>query len=148
MALQQSVQVLTHLTLLIVFSAAAGASANLSRFVPSATVLYLVAGVLLGGVGVFLFVPQLRRWLATAVRPRLKEVIDDLLELAREPKRLALIVLGCAATTLGAALALWASIEAFGGDASFVTVTIVTMVGGTLASAAPAPAVSAPWRPR
>ena len=138
-ALQQSVQVITHITLLIVFSAAAGASANLSRFVPGATVLYLIAGAALGAVGVFLFVPKLRRWLATAVRPRLKEVIDDLVELAREPKRLALIVLGCAATTLGAALALWASIEAFGGSASFVTVTIVTMVGGTLASAAPTP---------
>ncbi|MCG7595024.1 lysylphosphatidylglycerol synthase transmembrane domain-containing protein [Mycobacterium sp. PSTR-4-N] len=138
-ALQQSVQVLTHVSLLILFSAAAGASANLSRFVPSATVLYLIAGAALGAVGVFLFVPKLRRWLATAVRPRLKEVIDDLIELAREPKRLALIVLGCAATTLGAALALWASIEAFGGDTSFVTVTIVTMVGGTLASAAPTP---------
>ncbi len=138
-ALQQSVQVITHVTLLIFFSAAAGASANLRQFVPSATVLYLIAGTALGAVGVFLFVPKLRHWLATAVRPRLKEVINDLIELAREPKRLAVIVLGCAATTLGAALALWASIEAFGGDTSFVTVTIVTMVGGTLASAAPTP---------
>ena len=34
---------------------------------------------------------------------------------------------------------MWASIEAFGGDVNFVTVTIVTMVGGTLASAAPTP---------
>jgi len=138
-ALQQSVQVLTHITLLIIFSAAAGASADLGRFVPGSTVLYLIGGAALGAVGVFLFVPKLRRWLATAVRPRLKEVLDDLAELAREPRRLAVIVLGCAATTLGAALALWASIAAFGGDASFVTVTIVTMVGGTLASAAPTP---------
>ena len=52
---------------------------------------------------------------------------------------LAIIVAGCAATTLGAALALWASVEAFGGNTSFVTVTVVTMVGGTLASAAPTP---------
>ena len=37
------------------------------------------------------------------------------------------------------ALALWASVEAFGGDTSFVTVTVVTMIGGTLASAAPTP---------
>ena len=65
--------------------------------------------------------------------------LRDLVELAREPKRLALIVLGCAATTLGAALALWASVEAFGGGTTFVTVTVVTMVGGTLASAAPTP---------
>ena len=138
-ALQQSVQVLTHVTLLIVFSAAAGASADLSRFVPSTTVIYLVAGVALGAVGVFLIVPKLRRWLGSSLRPRLKEVFDDLKVLAREPKRLAVIILGCAATTLGAALALWASIEAFGGNVNFVTVTIVTMVGGTLAAAAPTP---------
>ncbi len=138
-ALQQSVQVITHVALLIFFSTAVGAAADLSPFVPSATVLYLIAGLALGLVGAFLFVPKLRRWLATAVRPRLGEVLGDLVELAREPKRLALIVLGCAATTLGAASALWASIEAFGGDTSFVTVTVVTMVGGTLASAAPTP---------
>jgi uncharacterized protein (TIRG00374 family) len=138
-ALQQSVQVIAHVGLLIFFSVAAGASADLSTFVPDATVLYLIAGVALGLVGAFLFVPKLRRWLATAVRPKFNEVIGDLAELAREPKRLALIVLGCAGTTLGAALALWASIAAFGGDTSFVTVTVVTMVGGTLASAAPTP---------
>jgi uncharacterized membrane protein YbhN (UPF0104 family) len=69
----------------------------------------------------------------------LAEVTNDLIELAREPKRLALIVLGCAGTTLGAALALWASVEAFGGGTTFITVTVVTMVGGTLASAAPTP---------
>ncbi|MDT5183628.1 MAG: glycosyltransferase 2 family protein [Mycobacterium sp.] len=138
-ALQQTVQVITHVALLIFFSFAAGASADLSQFVPSPTLLYLIAGLLLGLVGAFLFVPKLRRWLATAVRPRLKEVLGDLAELAREPKRLGIIVLGCAAKTLGMALALWASIEAFGGDTSFVTVTVVTMVGGTLASAAPTP---------
>lgn len=138
-ALQQSVQVIVHVALLIIFSAAAGTSADLSHFVPSATLLYLIGGVALGIIGTFLLVPNLRRWLATAVRPRLKEVSSDLVELAREPKRLALIVIGSGGTTLGAALALWASVEAFGGDTSFVTVTVVTMVGGTLASAAPTP---------
>lgn len=138
-ALQQSVQVIVHLALLIFFSAVAGASTDLSHFVPSATMLYLIAGVALGVVGTFLFAPKLRKWLATAVRPRLAEVTRDLVKLAGEPQRLGLILLGCAGTTLGAALALWASVEAFGGDTTFVTVTVVTMVGGTLASAAPTP---------
>nr|WP_090276511.1 lysylphosphatidylglycerol synthase transmembrane domain-containing protein [Mycolicibacterium komanii]CRL69926.1 putative integral membrane protein [Mycolicibacterium komanii] len=138
-ALQQSVQVITHLGLLIFFSTAAGVSADLSRFVPNVTLLYLIGGLLLGLVGTFLLVPKLRRWLATAVRPRLQEVIGHLIALAREPRRLAIIMAGCAATTLGNAFALWAAIEAFGGDTSFITVTVVTMVGGTLASAAPTP---------
>jgi glycosyltransferase 2 family protein len=138
-ALQQSVQVIMHLVLLVLFSTVAGASMDLSHFVPDATVLYLIAGVALGIVGTFLLVPRLRRWLATDLRPRLKELGNDLVEVAREPKRLGLIVLGCAGTTLGAALALWTSVEAFGGGATFVTCTVVTMVGGTLASAAPTP---------
>lgn len=138
-ALQQSVQVIVHVLLLIAFSTAAGARADLSHFVPDATVLYLIGGVALGILGAFLFVPRLRRWLATEVRPKLKEVTTDLVELAREPRRLGLIVLGSAGTTLGAALALWASVEAFGGGTNFITVTVVTMVGGTLASAAPTP---------
>jgi glycosyltransferase 2 family protein len=138
-ALQQSVQVIVHITLLIFFSAAAGASTDLAHFVPKAAMLYLIAGVALGIVGTFLFVPRLRRWLATDVRPKLKEVSTDLVALSREPKRLGLILLGCAGTTLGSAFALWASVQAFGGDTTFVTVTVVTMVGGTLASAAPTP---------
>ncbi len=138
-ALQQSVQVITHVVLLIFFSTVAGASADLSHFVPKATVLYLIAGAALGVVGAFLLVPRLRRWLGTAVRPRLHEVLTDLIELGHQPVRLVMIVIGCAATTLGAALALWASIEAFGGGTTFVTVTVVTMIGGTLAAAAPTP---------
>ncbi|GLP74376.1 membrane protein [Mycobacterium antarcticum] len=138
-AMQQSVQVITHVALLILFSVIAGTSANLEHFVPKTTVLYLIGGVALGIVGTFTFVPTLRRWLGTELRPRLKELGGELVDLAREPKRLTLIVLGCAATTLGAALALWASVEAFGGGTTFVTVTVVTMIGGTLASAAPTP---------
>ncbi|WP_327094898.1 flippase-like domain-containing protein [Nocardia vinacea] len=138
-ALQQAVQVITHISLLILFSVAAGTSANLSHFVPDATVLYLAAGVGVGIIGTFMFVPKLRRWLNNSVRPQLQEVLGELGELARDPKRFLVIVLGCGAITIGQALALWASVEAFGGGASFITVTIVTMIGGTLASAAPTP---------
>ncbi|UFS94493.1 lysylphosphatidylglycerol synthase transmembrane domain-containing protein [Nocardia huaxiensis] len=138
-ALQQTVQVITHLVLLLFFSVAAGVSTNLSHFVPSATVLYLVVGVLVGLLGATMFIPKVRKWLLTEVRPQLADVVGQLKDLGRSPGRLAMIVGGCATTTLGMALALWASIEAFGGSTTFVTVTIVTMIGGTLASAAPTP---------
>ncbi|UGT59216.1 lysylphosphatidylglycerol synthase transmembrane domain-containing protein [Nocardia asteroides] len=138
-ALQQAVQVLTHITLLLFFSVAAGTSADLSHFVPDATVLYLIAGVGVGIVGTFTFVPKLRGWLNDSVRPQLQEVLGELVALARDPKRSATIVVGCGAITLGQAGALWASVQAFGGGTTFITVTIVTMIGGTLASAAPTP---------
>ncbi|AVH21566.1 lysylphosphatidylglycerol synthase transmembrane domain-containing protein [Nocardia cyriacigeorgica] len=138
-ALQQAVQVITHISLLVFFSIAAGTSADLSHFVPDETILYLLAGVGVGIIGTFMFVPKLRRWLNTSVRPQLQEVLGELADLAKDPKRFAIIIAGCAALTLGQALALWASVEAFGGGTTFVTVTIVTMIGGTLASAAPTP---------
>lgn len=138
-ALQQTVQVVTHVALLIFFSVAAGREADLSHFVPKGTILYLVAGVAFGAIGTFMFIPKARRWLRNEVRPQLTEVLASLAQLARSPGRFMLIVLGSAGTTLGAALALWASVEAFGGGTTFVTVTIVTMIGGTLASAAPTP---------
>ncbi|MGN2635179.1 flippase-like domain-containing protein [Nocardia takedensis] len=138
-ALQQAVQISTHLSLLVLFSIVAGTSADLSHFVPDAMIIYLAVGVAVGIIGTFMFVPKLRRWLNTSVRPQLQEVLGELGQLARDPKRFATIVLGCAAITLGQAGALWASVEAFGGGTTFVTVTIVTMIGGTLASAAPTP---------
>lgn len=138
-ALQQTVQVVTHVALLVFFSVAAGRDADLSHFVPRGTTLYLIVGIALGAVGTFMFIPKARRWLRNEVRPQLAEVLGSLAQLARSPGRFLLIVLGSAGTTLGAALALWASVEAFGGGTTFVTVTIVTMIGGTLASAAPTP---------
>ncbi|MFC4605920.1 lysylphosphatidylglycerol synthase domain-containing protein [Rhodococcus kronopolitis] len=138
-ALQQTVQVITHVGLLVVFSVAAGRNADLSHFIPKGTVLYLIAGLVFGVIGTFMVVPKLRRWLREDLRPQITDVTAELVDLARDPGRFLLIVGGCGATTLGAALALWASVEAFGGGATFITVTIVTMVGGTLASAAPTP---------
>ncbi|ORX06181.1 lysylphosphatidylglycerol synthase transmembrane domain-containing protein [Mycolicibacillus trivialis] len=137
--LQQVVQVLVHMTLLVGFIAAAGTSAQLISFVPDATVLYLLAGAVLGLIGTCVLVPRLRRWLGTALQPKLKEMAADLLAVARQPRRLALIVLGDATTTLGYAVVLWMSIQAFGGGVGFLTVAMVTMVAETLASAAPTP---------
>jgi len=138
-ALQQTVQVVTHVGLLIFFSVVAGRDTNLSHFIPGSTVLYLAGGVALGVLGAFMFIPKLRGWLRDDLRPQVTEVLGELSQLARNPTRFLIIVGGSAATTLGAALALWASVEAFGGGTTFITVTIVTMIGGTLASAAPTP---------
>ncbi len=138
-ALQQSSQVITHLVLLVIFSVVAGTSTNLAHIVPDATVLYLAAGVGVGLIGAFMFVPKLRKWVNHSVRPQLREVLGELAGLVRDPVRFSMIIGGCGAITLGQALTLWVSVEAFGGGTDFVAVTIVTMIGGTLASAAPTP---------
>ncbi|MBB3039715.1 lysylphosphatidylglycerol synthase transmembrane domain-containing protein [Hoyosella altamirensis] len=137
--LQQSVQVITHVGLLVFFAFVAGTTAQISQIVPDPTVVYLVVGIALGIFGVSMLVPALRRWLGHSILPQLRDVARELGDLARDPQRFSIILLGCAMTTLGMALALWASIEAFGGGTTFVSVTVVTMIGGTLASAAPTP---------
>ncbi|WP_278313307.1 lysylphosphatidylglycerol synthase transmembrane domain-containing protein [Lolliginicoccus levis] len=138
-ALQQSVQVITHVSLLVLFAVVAGTTAQIQQIVPDPTIIYLIIGAALGIVGTSMLVPALRRWLGREILPQLRDVAGELSDLARDPQRFGIIFLGSAMTTLGMALALWASVEAFGGGTTFVTVTVVTMVGGTLASAAPTP---------
>ena len=138
-ALQQGVQVVTHVFLLIVLSFFAGRSTDVSHFVPSTTVLLLIGGVLLGVVGAVLLVPRLRHWVYAGVGKQAKDLFVEFGQLGRDPVRASLIIGGCAATTLGAAAVLWATVHAFDGDSSFLTCAIVTMIGGTLASAAPTP---------
>ena len=67
-ALQQSVQVVTHIPLLILFSAFAGASANLRASCRRRRSL-VVVGVTLAVVAAFVVVPKLRRWLTATVGP-------------------------------------------------------------------------------
>ena len=59
---------IVHVLLLILFTTLAGASADLSHFVPSATILYLIGGCCWAPSG-FLIVPKLGRWLGTSLRP-------------------------------------------------------------------------------
>ena len=139
-ALQQTVQVINHVALLIFFSAARG---RVGRPVTLRPVGHHPLPDRRCAAGRrrarSCSCPSCGGGWGRRCGPGSRRSLSDLVELAREPKRLGIIVLGCAATTLGAALALWASVEAFGGDTTFVTVTVVTMVGGTLASAAPTP---------
>ncbi len=75
-ALQQTVQVITHVAVARSSSVRWRARRPTCRTsCPRPTVLYLLAGAALGVVGTFMFVPKARRWLATAVRPRLNEVV-------------------------------------------------------------------------
>lgn len=137
--LQQTVQLVTHLSLVIVFSLLAGRNAELSRFMPSSAVLWVVVVSLAAAACLAVTIPVIRRWLINELGPQLAGVGTELIALARDPARFLTIVFGCGVTTVGSGLALWAAVKAFSGSVDFVAVTIVTMVGGTLASAAPTP---------
>ncbi|GMA22953.1 integral membrane protein [Luteimicrobium album] len=138
-ALQSVVQVVTHVGLLAILAVVAGQTLDLSHLVPGKSLVLLVIALLLAVVGVVLAVPRLRRTVLTQARMRLREVVVELGSLARRPGRLALAVVGSCGVTLASAAALWACLLAFGGGNKFVAAAFVTMVGATLATAAPTP---------
>ena len=113
---------------------AAGASADLSHFVPSATLLYLIGGIALGALGsLFCSFPGCADGWAPP-RPLSSWRSAANLELMREPKRLRVIVLVVRQRHSVRRWRCGPASRAFGGGTTFVTVTVVTMVGGTLAS--------------
>jgi uncharacterized protein (TIRG00374 family) len=138
-ALQNVVQVVTHLVLLAILAAVAGQSLDVSQFVPGGSLVLLVVALVLAVAGVVLAIPRLRRTVATQARRRAREVAGELATLARRPGRLALATLGSCGVTLASAAALWACVLAFGGGNKPVAAAFVTMVGATLATAAPTP---------
>lgn len=138
-ALQSVVQLGTHLALLVLLGVVGGRSLDLSHLVPGREVVVLVVAVVLTVVGIVLLVPRLRRLVSSQLRARLGEVGSELGELARRPTRLLLAVLGSMGVIACSALALWACVLAFGGGNRFVAAAFVTMVGATLATAAPTP---------
>jgi uncharacterized protein (TIRG00374 family) len=129
----------THIALLITFSIWAGRTVDLTEFLPGSTALIIGAAVLLGVVGVLLFVPKLRTFIREKVQPEAVKARANLRALMEHPIRLVLIILGSALLSLGYIGALDASIRAFGAEVALPVVAVVYLAGASLASAAPTP---------
>lgn len=137
--MQNAVQFLVHIVLLIVLVIFGGGSADLLHGAPDEHVVLVVAGIVLVLVAVALGVPRLRDALTRMWRQQGREILANLTTLVRTPRRLGAAVLGAAGTTLTGAAALWAVILAVSGGNHPVVAAFTTMVGATLASAAPTP---------
>jgi undecaprenyl-diphosphatase len=137
--LYQGVGMLVHLSLLMIFGIWAGRTVSLSEFLPSGTVIFVVAAVALSLVGLVILVPKLRHGFRTWVVPQLAKVGANLKDLVRRPVRLLVMVAGSALLTLSYIAALWASIQAFGGGVSVAGIAVVFLAGASIASAAPTP---------
>jgi protein-tyrosine-phosphatase len=85
-------------------------------------------------IGAVLAVPRLRRLAADKVRPKLIDILRDLKALAKTPSRLVELVGGAVVAQLAVALALGASLHAFGEHLSlatlFIVITLASMLGG------------------
>ncbi|MFD8693746.1 lysylphosphatidylglycerol synthase domain-containing protein [Kitasatospora purpeofusca] len=95
-----------------------------------------VAGVLLAAVS---SVPPARRWLAARLRPLTAEVLPRLVELLRNPGRLAVGFTGQLLVSLTLIACLYCCARAVGQDPSFASVGVVFLVGNAAGNAAPTP---------
>ncbi len=137
--LYQGIGIAVHLSLLLTFGLWAGRTVSITEFLPSGTVVFIVAAVVLAVIGVAIAVPKIRRFLRTVVRPQLSKIRASFVDLLRRPGRLLVLVVGSAILTLSYIGALWASVEAFGGGLSVAGIAVVFLAGASIASAAPTP---------
>lgn len=137
--LYQSVGLLVHLTLLLVFGIWAGREINYTEFLPSWTVILIVVAVVLTALGVLIAVPKLRHLFTTQIKPQIGKIGANLRDLLQHPVRLLVMVVGSAVLTMSYVGALWASIQAFGGGVPIAGIAVVFLAGASIASAAPTP---------
>ncbi|MCX4754392.1 lysylphosphatidylglycerol synthase transmembrane domain-containing protein [Kitasatospora purpeofusca] len=95
-----------------------------------------LAGVLLASVSA---VPPARRWLAARLRPLTAEVLPRLVELLRNPGRLAVGFTGQLLVSLTLVACLYCCARAVGQEPSFASVGVVFLVGNAAGNAAPTP---------
>jgi uncharacterized membrane protein YbhN (UPF0104 family) len=96
-------------------------------------ILVVVVSVLVL-VGLVLAVPKVRRLVGAKLRPRIQEVWGNARTVASSPRKVALLIGGSIGGQLAVALALAASLRAFGDHLSlatlFVVMTLSSMIGG------------------
>lgn len=128
---------LSYVVLVFVFGFFTSAQGG-PDIVPGHTVLLVLAAVAVVG-GLTFAIPYTRWGIITRVRPMLSRTLPRLLEMLREPRRIALGLGGAVLLNLAYAAALTAAVYAYGGDLAYATVGFVYLAAGAIGSAAPTP---------
>jgi undecaprenyl-diphosphatase len=129
-----------HVILLVTFAVWAGRDAFGSISLPDPTIaLYGLAGVaLLAGIG--FAIPTVRHQITRRLVPVVGRALGGVAGTMRHPTKVALLVAGSAGVTLSYLVALFFSIQAFGGShLSFAQVGAIYLVASAVATAAPTP---------
>lgn len=137
--MQSLVQFVVHIVLLILLAIVGGRAVDVLHDAPSGWTVLVILGVSVALVSILLGIPKFRAALADVWQHRGREAVDHLKVLLRAPARLVASVLGAAGGSLSSAVALWAVLIGVGGGSHPVTAAFATLVGVTLASAAPTP---------
>jgi undecaprenyl-diphosphatase len=131
--------VLVHVPLLIIFLVWAGQKGTGPFHVPSARTFTLIAiGFALISV-VIIAIPRLRRFVFGHGIAALSKARTGLADVARRPSKLLMLLGGSFLVTFTYICALAASVQAYGGGVSFVTIAAAYLAGSVIGQAAPTP---------
>jgi uncharacterized protein (TIRG00374 family) len=117
------------------FDPSQSTSGSHSGLVHALLLIIILVGVLAGvAVAVLTFARRARRAMANKIRPLATKAFEPVRNLAREPRKFAFLIGGNLGSQLLTAMALGASLHAFGQHLSlaaiFFTITIASMLGG------------------
>jgi uncharacterized membrane protein YbhN (UPF0104 family) len=107
----------------------------------SKLVWLILAAVVLAALaaGLLLAVPRLRRLAADKARPKLRNILGNLKEVARSPSKLVLLGGGAVARELLIAMALSVSLRAFGDHLRLPVLIVVIRLAAVIGGASPSP---------
>ena len=106
---------------------------------PDGSVLLVVAGAVLGAIGLVVAVPALRRLVGDKVGPIVRQARSAITELLTDPRRCATMLGSSIAGSLLQLACLWFVLEAFGGSVGIAVMGAVLFGGKAIAGAAPTP---------
>ena len=133
----QVVAFVLHIVLIVIFAAIAGSSAK-EHIQPPRWAWFVLAGLVVLVLAV-LAVPAGRRALRARVSPTLGQVLPRLLEVAQQPRKLALGIGGVLLLSLSYILCLAACVVAFGGSVPLASIAVVYLTGSAIGSILPTP---------
>ncbi len=141
-AAREVASVVVHLLLIVVFALWAGQTDALgSEFdiLPSTDTLLAIGGVILGVAGLVVAIPRVRKLIGERAIPAIRDAATAMRQVAASPVKMLSLLVGSALVPIGFIAALFFSVQAFGGGASFTAVGLVFLTVGALAAAAPTP---------
>jgi uncharacterized protein (TIRG00374 family) len=133
----QVVAFVLHILLIVIFATIAGSSAS-EHIQPPRWAWFVLAGLVVLALAVFA-VPAGRRALRARVSPTIGQVLPRLLEVAQQPRKLALGIGGALLLDVSYILCLAACVAAFGRSVPIASIAVVYLTGSAIGSILPTP---------
>ena len=133
----QVVAFVLHIVLIVIFATIAGSSAS-EHIQPPRWAWFVLGGLLALALGA-LALPPWRRLLRARLSPMLGQVLPRLLQVAQQPRKLALGLGGAMLLSLSYILCLAACVAAFGRSLPLASIAVVYLTGSAIGSILPTP---------